>query len=35
MKKNKKVIGKFKDELGDKIPSEFVGVRSKAYAFNT
>ena len=25
---NKKVIGKFKDELGEKILNEFVGVRS-------
>ena len=31
--KNKKVVGKFKDELGEKILSEFVGVRSKAYAY--
>ena len=31
--KNKKVVGKFKDELGKKILSEFVGVRSKAYAY--
>ena len=29
----KKVIGKFKDELGEKMRSEFVGVRSKAYAY--
>ena len=32
-RKNKKVIGKFKDELGGKIMSEFVGMRAKAYAY--
>lgn len=32
---NKKVIGMFKDETGDKIISEYVGIRSKMYAFNT
>ena len=32
---NKKVIGKFKDETGDKIITKFVGVRSKCYAFET
>ena len=31
--KNKKVIGKFKDELGGQIMSELVFLRSKAYAF--
>jgi hypothetical protein len=30
---NKKVIGKFKDECGDNIMSEFVGIRSKVYSF--
>ena len=30
--KNKKVIGKFKDELGGRIMSELVFLRSKAYA---
>ena len=30
--KNKKVIGKFKDELGEKIMSEFCALRAKAYA---
>ena len=31
--KNKKVIGKFKDELGGLIMSKFCALRSKAYAF--
>ena len=31
--KNKKVIGKFKDELGGDIMSELVFLRSKAYAY--
>ena len=31
--KNEKVIGKFKDELGGLIMSEFCALRSKAYAF--
>ena len=31
--KNKKVIGKFKDDLGGKIMSEFCALRAKAYAF--
>ena len=31
--KNKKVIGKFKDELGGLIMSEFCALRAKAYAF--
>ena len=31
--KNKKVIGKFKDELGRKIMTEFCALRAKAYAY--
>ena len=31
--KNKKVIGKFKDELGGKIKSEFCALKAKTYAF--
>jgi hypothetical protein len=34
-KTNEKVIGKFKDETGDKIITEFVGVRPKCYSFLT
>ena len=30
---NKKVIGFFKDELGEKIMKEFVGLRAKTYAY--
>ncbi|XP_065180179.1 uncharacterized protein LOC135810614 [Sycon ciliatum] len=30
---NKKVVGKFKDELGGRIMSEFVGLRSMMYAY--
>ena len=31
--KNKKVIGKFKDELGGKIISEFFALRDNTYSF--
>ena len=31
--KNKNVIGKFKDELGGKIMTEFCALRAKAYAY--
>ena len=31
--KNKKVIGKFKDELGGKLLTEFVALRAKTYAY--
>ena len=30
---NKKVIGKFKDELGGKVMTEFVGIRPKMYSY--
>ena len=30
---NKKVIGKFKDELGGKIMKELCALRAKAYAY--
>ena len=32
---NKKVIGKFKDELGGKIMTEFCALRAKAFAYIT
>ena len=31
--KNKKVISFFKDQLGEKIMTEFVSLRAKAYAY--
>ena len=31
--KNKKVLGKFKDELGGKIIVEFCALRAKTYAY--
>ena len=33
MEKTKKVIGKFKDELGGKIMTEFCALRAKAYEY--
>ena len=30
---NKKVIGKFKDELGGNIITKFIGIRSKMYGY--
>ena len=35
IRKRKKVIGLFKDELGGQIMTEFAGIRAKAYAYLT
>ena len=31
--KNKKVVGKFKDELGGRIMTRFIGLHAKVYAY--
>ena len=31
--KNKKVVGKFKDDLGGRIMTRFIGLHAKAYAY--
>ena len=35
IRKNKKVISKFKDEIGGKIMTKFCGLRGKTYSFLT
>ena len=32
---NKEVVGKFKDELGGKVITEFVGLHLKMYSYTT
>ena len=33
--RNKKVVGKFKDELGGKLMTKFIGLKPKMYSFLT
>ncbi len=34
IKTNKKVIGKFKDEVSSSLMKEFIGIRSKMYKYS-